>query len=106
MTPRTLAPATSLALALLAAPAGAGNPEVGERKAREVCARCHVIGQQNRYGGIDSTPSFYVMQEKPGTYQAKLLTVNQRRPHVGIGLDMEPQALEDIWSYVETLVRP
>lgn len=102
--------AGSLVLALGAGTAWsadrAPDPEAGERKAREVCARCHVIGEQNRYGGINSTPSFYIMQEKPETYQGKLLTVNERRPHIGIGLEMEPEALEDIWAYVETLKRP
>ena len=90
-------------------PAASADPlsvDKGEKKAVEICSRCHVIGEQNPYGGIGSTPSFYVMQERPEVYEGKLLTVNERRPHIGIGLEMEPEVLEDIWAYVETLRRP
>ncbi len=85
-----------------------GDPAEGERKAIETCARCHVIGSHNPYGGINSTPSFWIMQEKPRVYDEKLLSVTSRRPHIGIGLDraVTLQDLEDILSYVHTLRRP
>lgn len=35
-----------------------GNVSVGEKTALAKCGRCHVISEKNKYGGIDSTPSF------------------------------------------------
>ena len=85
-----------------------GDAVAGKKKAIEICARCHVIGSHNPYGGINSTPSFWIMQEKPHVYDEKLLSVTNRRPHIGIGLDQEVtlKDLEDILSYVHTLRRP
>ena len=106
-------PSVLLCLLCLAAivpdPARAeGDAVAGKKKAIEVCSRCHVIGDHNPYGGINSTPSFWIMQEKPQVYDDKLLSVTNRRPHIGIGLDQEVtlKDLEDILSYVHTLKRP
>ena len=35
-----------------------GNILIGEETAIAKCGRCHVISERNKYGGIDSTPSF------------------------------------------------
>jgi len=35
-----------------------GNILIGEETAISKCGRCHVISERNKYGGIDSTPSF------------------------------------------------
>lgn len=35
-----------------------GNVLTGEDTAIAKCGRCHVISERNKYGGIDSTPSF------------------------------------------------
>ena len=35
-----------------------GNAALGEMLALKNCGRCHVVSEKNRYGGIDSTPSF------------------------------------------------
>ena len=35
-----------------------GNVLIGEETAIAKCGRCHVISERNKYGGIDSTPSF------------------------------------------------
>ena len=58
-------------LAALAAPTigapGAladGDVKAGRRIAIEHCARCHVIGSYNRFGGIDSTPSFQMLARR------------------------------------------
>ena len=95
-------------LAMTGAAHAEGDPAEGKKKAIETCARCHVIGSHNPYGGINSTPSFWIMQEKPQVYDDKLLSVTSRRPHIGIGLDQAVtlQDLEDILSYVHTLERP
>lgn len=35
-----------------------GDTLIGEETAIRKCGRCHVISERNKYGGIDSTPSF------------------------------------------------
>ncbi len=80
-----------------------GDSVKGEDTAIEWCARCHVIGDFNRLGGINSTPSFYIMAKKPDTYSAKLLTFQERRPHAAIKFDVTEQDLENILAYVSTL---
>ena len=102
-------PVRAAALAMLlasfwGAPARAeGDTAKGEETATQWCARCHVIGEANRYGGINSTPSFYIMARKPDTYSAKLLTFQERRPHAALKFDVTEQDLEDILAYVATL---
>jgi mono/diheme cytochrome c family protein len=57
---------TTLAFALLAIPGSidaahaGGDVERGKALAVENCARCHVIGDHNPSGGINSTPSFWI----------------------------------------------
>lgn len=92
--------------ALLSMPVRAeGDAIAGERAAVEWCARCHVIGDQNKYGGINSTPSFWIMAEKPQTYSAKLLTFQERRPHRALKFDVTQDDVENIHAYVATLKR-
>jgi len=111
----------ALAVAALAASAGAaaaqyqpeifddswkrvtGDPAKGEQLAIEICARCHVIGDFNPMGGINSTPSFWIMRRKPETYAPKLLTIQERRPHAGMKLDVKRRELEHILVYVQSL---
>lgn len=51
-----------------------GNISKGEEVALAKCGRCHVVSERNKYGGIDSTPSFGALrtfndwQEKFGTF--------------------------------------
>ena len=99
---RLLIPILLMAFAASAARAG-GDSAKGEDTAIEWCARCHVIGDFNRLGGINSTPSFYIMAKKPDTYSAKLLTFQERRPHAAIKFDVTEQDLENILAYVSTL---
>lgn len=82
-----------------------GDPTVGEDLAIQWCSRCHVIGAFNKYGGINSTPSFWIMNEKPETYAPKLLTFQQRRPHAALKFDLKNRDVENILTYVRTLKR-
>ncbi len=41
-----------------------GNAVEGRKVSIIFCARCHVIGDYNRYGGIDSTPSFQLLARR------------------------------------------
>ena len=62
-----------------AAAVAAGDREKGRDIARRHCARCHVIGDQDRMGGIGSTPSFPLLRrmgdwrERFGTFYNRLI---------------------------------
>jgi len=55
-----LAPA--VLCALCAAGATAARAADGERLALRHCGRCHVVSEANKFGGIDSTPSFAALR--------------------------------------------
>ena len=75
------APLFALALILVAGAAHAEpDPEAGKRIAVKFCARCHVVGESNRLGGINSTPSFYLFARKP-SYLDRVANFYERRPH-------------------------
>ena len=42
-----------------------GDADLGEKIAIRRCGRCHVISDKNRFGGIDSTPSFGALRTLP-----------------------------------------
>jgi len=60
--------------------AAAGDREKGRNIAREHCARCHVIGDYNRMGGIGSTPSFPLLRKR-ADWRERFGTFYNRRPH-------------------------
>jgi mono/diheme cytochrome c family protein len=93
---------------MLARSAGAeGDPEQGRKVALRWCARCHVIGQERRYAGIDSSPSFFLMHDKLDDYRGRLLTFRDRRPHVAQKLDAVARAdIEHLIAYIAALRRP
>ena len=52
----------------------------GKNLAERHCARCHVVGDFNKFGGIGSTPSFQlIMGMKDGLERFE--TFFERRPH-------------------------
>jgi mono/diheme cytochrome c family protein len=63
-----------------AAAVAAGDREKGRDIARRHCARCHVIGDQDRIGGIGSTPSFPLLR-RMGDWRERFGTFYNRRPH-------------------------
>jgi len=54
--------------------------ERGFELARQYCARCHVIGDYNRMGGIGNSPSFSWMV-KSADWRERFQTFYTRRPH-------------------------
>ena len=63
------------------APARAdGDLEAGRKMAVEHCARCHVIGDFNPFGGIGSTPSFQLLANR-NDWLERFQTFYERRPH-------------------------
>jgi len=49
-------------LAMIAAPSAHADVDRGRDIAATHCTRCHVVGDINPYGGIESTPSFIGMK--------------------------------------------
>ncbi len=58
----------------------AGDAKKGREISIRHCARCHVVGDYNRLGGIDSTPSFQLLARR-ADFVERLRTFYQRRPH-------------------------
>lgn len=84
-----------------------GDPERGRQLAERWCARCHVIGSEKRYGGIDSSPSFFLMHDKLEDYRPRLQTFQDRRPHIAQQLDEVTRAdIEHLLAYIGALSRP
>lgn len=94
------------AAALVSVARAEGDAVKGKENAIKWCARCHVIGDHNVYGGINSTPSFYIMSEKPESYRERVLTFQQRRPHLSMKFDLKDPDVENILAYILTLERP
>jgi mono/diheme cytochrome c family protein len=70
-----------IAVLLIAGPALAeGDVEKGRAVAIKHCARCHVIGSYNPYGGIDSTPSFQGLAKRADMAE-RMSSFFERRPH-------------------------
>jgi len=117
----------AIALALLAAgpylvPAAAladGNVSRGREISVKHCARCHVVGDYNRMGGIDSTPSFQSLA-RLADFEDRLRTFYERRPHPvfvrvpgvprwnrlppnATPFVVTPDQIEDIVAFVRTL---
>lgn len=101
---------TGVAMLLLLAAGevlAAGDVEEGRKVADTWCARCHVIGAARPFGGIDSTPTFFLMSEKLESYRQRVLTLKERRPHKALDLDqISSDDLEDLVAYIGSLERP
>ncbi len=57
-----------------------GDIKKGEGLATTHCARCHVIGPFNKFGGLGSTPSFPLIAGMEDGYE-RFETFFERRPH-------------------------
>ena len=71
-----------LALVPVAAPAATSGKgwAPGEKLTMVNCGRCHVIGPRNRWGGVDSTPSFAAIRALPH-WEDLMKTFWSRPPH-------------------------
>ena len=58
-----------------------GNIANGRQLSQTHCARCHVIGDYNKFGGIGSTPSFQLLVKRRPDYEARFETFFERPPH-------------------------
>ena len=103
----------------VAAAAAEGDAKAGRKLAATHCTRCHVVGDVNPRGGIDSTPNFQRLA-KFDDYDQRFRTFYARRPHpVFVGIEgAEPlkttaygvapftvteQQIDDLLAYIEQL---
>lgn len=112
------------AFAALMNVAGAAYAGGDVKKGREIaithCSRCHVVGDYNPDGGIESTPSFRRMVSYPDIFMERFETFYLRRAHpvfvrvegVRTEFKLPPYAtpftielddIEDILAFVRTL---
>lgn len=72
------------AISRAAAPERGATPSAdlarGARAALTHCGRCHVVGPENRMGGLDSTPSFAVLRTL-GDWELRLRGFHLLNPH-------------------------
>ena len=107
---------------LLAVPTSAhgdGNAARGKTVAEQHCARCHVVGDFNPYGGIGSTPSFQLLAKRDDWLE-RFSTFFERRPHpvfvrvpnverwtnlpsYVVEFDITLESIDDIIAFVKTL---
>ena len=85
-----------------------GDRDKGRDLAEALCKGCHVVGADNRHGGIDSTPSFFLMHDKLDGYRERLWSLKQRPPHTAYErLDIISAAdIEHLIAYISGLERP
>lgn len=72
---------------LLAGPASGADRDAikrGKQLSQIHCARCHVIGDFNRNGGISSTPSFQLLVKALKDYEERFSTFYARPPHPAV----------------------
>jgi mono/diheme cytochrome c family protein len=103
----------------VAAPRAGGDLETGRRVSEQHCARCHVVGDFNPMGGINSTPSFQLLARRDD-WLDRFQTFYERRPHPVFvrvpdvarwtklpshvkEFKVTPENIEDIIAFVETL---
>ena len=92
---------------------------IGKRVAEQHCARCHVVGEANRMGGIGSTPSFALLrrmddwEERYGSFYARNphpsfitvegLSVERTLPPNAQPIDMTMGELDALMAYVTAM---
>jgi mono/diheme cytochrome c family protein len=57
-----------------------GDAEAGRKTSLQHCTRCHVVGDANPNGGINSTPSFQLLARRDD-WRERFQTFFERRPH-------------------------
>ena len=96
-----------------------GNAKKGQKLSETHCARCHVVGDFNKFGGIGSTPSFNLLVGmKDGTERFR--NFYERRPHPAFitvpnvprwtklapyatPFEVTSENIEDVLAFVRTL---
>ena len=120
MKPLTCFAAWIGAMCLSATALADGDSQAGRRVAIEHCTRCHVVGDANPHGGINSTPSFQLLAKRDD-WRERFQTFYARRPHPVFvrvpdvprwtklsshvaPIEVSLEDVENILAFVETLV--
>ena len=100
---------------------GGGDVERGRSLALQHCARCHVIGDVNKFGGLGSTPSFPLIAGMDDGFE-RFESFFNRRPHPAFvrvpdvqrwskspayatEFTVTPDAIDDLMAFVKTIKR-
>ena len=85
-----------------------GDVEKGRELAERFCGGCHVVGVKNRHGGIDSTPSFFLMHDKLDNYRQRLRSLKRRPPHTAYERlsEVSNDDIDYLLAYIGGLERP
>jgi len=99
-----------------------GDAAKGRALAEKHCARCHVVGDFNKFGGIGSTPSlqgikylkdwrdrfqtFYARRPHPAFVQVKGIAPPTKLPPYATPVELLPENVFDILAFAETLKAP
>ena len=112
------------AVAMAAAPSARADADHGRDIAATHCTRCHVVGDINPYGGIESTPSFigmkyladwerrfeefYVLPPHPALVRISEVSAarSEDRPAFVHEIVLTLQDVDDILDFVRTLPSP
>jgi cytochrome c len=80
-----------------------GDPWAGGKLAREVCAICHIVSEDQLHDPGFGAPTFFEVAAHPSV-TALSLRVFLRRPHANMpDLMLTPDETDDIISYILTL---
>ena len=80
-----------------------GDPEAGGKLAREVCAACHIVSEDQLYDPGVGAPTFFEVAAHPSVTVLSL-RVFLRTPHAAMpDLRLTPDETDDIISYILTL---
>ncbi len=83
-----------------------GDPARGKTVALKLCGRCHVVAEENRLAGIESTPWFKTMARKPAIYPPeRFRTFSERPPHPPQKIKISKAEMEDLIAYVQSLAK-
>jgi hypothetical protein len=66
----------------------------------------NVIGAESLTGGIESTPSFFLMHDRLDAYRERIRTFDERRPHRTMTFDVDRDDRDDLIAYIRLLQRP
>ena len=58
--------------------------QLGKDISEQHCSRCHVVNENNPFGGISSTPSFGLMVNGLDDWQERFASFHTRLPHPSI----------------------
>ncbi len=102
-------PLAATCLLLIAPPAFAqsrtGDADAGRALAQRVCARCHIVAEQQAQPSVDGVPTFAAIARKPTIGEGDLRAFLQV-PHASMpDFSLTRREIDDAISYILSLPR-